>query len=55
MKRKPKFDFYRATDGWRWRLIAANGLIVASGEAHATRSKARRAVATVKRLAAEAV
>lgn len=52
MKRTPKFETYRAADGWRWRLVAANGEIVASGEAYSTHGKARRAVAMVQRLVA---
>lgn len=47
--RRPKsryryvFEVYRAKDGWRWRLWARNGRIVAvSGEAY------RRAAAAVK-------
>ncbi len=35
---------YRALDGWRWRLVAPNGLIVAdSGEAYTSRGNALRA------------
>jgi hypothetical protein len=35
---------YQARDGWRWRLKAANGRIVAdSGEAYSTKANARRA------------
>jgi uncharacterized protein YegP (UPF0339 family) len=35
---------YRARDGWRWRLKAANGRQVAcSGEAFASRANAERA------------
>lgn len=34
----PRFNVYEAEDGWRWRLFAANGKIVAdSGEAFAKR------------------
>lgn len=47
--RRPKsryryvFEVYRAKDGWRWRLWARNGRIVAvSGEAY------KRAAAAVK-------
>jgi uncharacterized protein YegP (UPF0339 family) len=54
MKRPPQFAIYRAADGWRWRLVAANGEIVAVGEAYRTRAGCRRAVATVRRLAAAA-
>lgn len=39
---------------WRWRLRAANGEIVASGEAYSSRRDAFRAAATVVDLAAEA-
>ena len=55
MKRTPKFETFQAADGWRWRLVAGNGEIVATGEAYTSHSKARRAVATVKRLAIAAV
>lgn len=35
---------YRARDGWRWRLKAANGRIVAtSGEAYVSKANAQRA------------
>lgn len=46
-----KFVVYHdAGKGWRWRLLAANGWIVAdSGEGYATRSNAVRAVRTFKR------
>lgn len=36
---------------WRWRLVAANGRIVAVGEAHTRERDARRAALTVARLA----
>ena len=26
-----KFEYYRAGDGWRWRLVAANGANIAHG------------------------
>jgi hypothetical protein len=29
-----KFEYYKAVDGWRWRLRAANGEIIAAGEAY---------------------
>lgn len=33
--RTPKFEIYRAKDGFRWRLKASNGRIIAeSGEAY---------------------
>lgn len=35
---------YRAKDGWRWRLVARNGNIIADGgEAYSDASNARRA------------
>lgn len=35
---------YRAADGWRWRMKAANGRVVAdSGEAYTSRRGAERA------------
>lgn len=27
-------EIYEATDGWRWRIRAANGEIIANGEAY---------------------
>lgn len=47
MKRKPKFEVYAAADGWRWRLKAANGRIVATGEAHPRKADSERATRTV--------
>ena len=41
---RPKFSVFLATDGFRWRLKAANGEIVATGEAHTRRRDARRAI-----------
>ncbi|HNH64689.1 MAG TPA: DUF1508 domain-containing protein [Thauera aminoaromatica] len=40
-----KFELYRAADGWRWRLRAANRRTVAdSGEAYTTRAHGKRAI-----------
>ncbi len=44
------FVIYQARDGFRWRLVAANGEIVGSGEAYPTRSNCERAVQTIQRL-----
>lgn len=52
--RTPHVEIYRSRDGYRWRLRAGNGQIVASGESHTQRSDARRAWNTVKRLAPNA-
>ncbi len=30
-------ELYQAGDGWRWRIIAANGEPIASGEAYTRR------------------
>ena len=50
--RRPRFTVYQSADGWRWRLIAANGRIVATGEAHTRKRDAWRAVETVREVAA---
>ena len=50
----PRFEVYRARDGWRWRLIAANGRIVATGEAHTRRADAVRAAQNLPGIAGEA-
>lgn len=47
--RHPKFQPYRARDGWRWRLKAANGRILAdSGQAYTTRWNCLRAIDTIR-------
>ena len=44
MKRAYRISVYEAKDGWRWRMKAPNGRIVAdSGEAYVRRSSAVRA------------
>ena len=50
--RLPRFTVYEAADGWRWRLVAANGRIIATGEAHTRERDAWRAVASVREAAA---
>ena len=53
MKREAHFDVYKSADGWRWRIKAANGRIVADGgEAYARRAGATRAVAGLIRILA---
>ena len=38
-----KAEIYKAADGWRWRLRAHNGKVVADGsEAYASKGNARR-------------
>jgi uncharacterized protein YegP (UPF0339 family) len=52
--RKPKFVVRKARDGYRWRLVAGNGRIVATGEAHTAEGDALRAIDTVRLLASVA-
>lgn len=47
---RPKFEVWKAKDGWRWRLVAGNGQIVAIGEAHTRKSDAIRAIKTMRSL-----
>jgi uncharacterized protein YegP (UPF0339 family) len=48
----PRFQAYRdRRGGWRWRLVARNGKIVAdSGEAYASMRNVRRALDSVARI-----
>lgn len=52
--RRGKVELVKGKGGVHFRLKAGNGEIVATGETHADRSKAKRAWAAVKRLAAGA-
>ena len=53
--KQPRFHVFQdKAGGWRWHLKAANGRIVAQGEAHTRKRDAERAVATVKVAAAKA-
>jgi uncharacterized protein YegP (UPF0339 family) len=45
---------YEGKDGWRWRIKAANGEVVATGESHTRKEDAERALATVLELAHQA-
>jgi uncharacterized protein YegP (UPF0339 family) len=38
-----RLEVYESDDGWRWRCVAANGEIVAAGEAHTREHDAVRA------------
>jgi uncharacterized protein YegP (UPF0339 family) len=43
-RRSGVISFYKAKDGWRWRLVVRNGRIVAeSGEAYVRRYECRQA------------
>lgn len=45
---RAKVQIYEAKDGWRWRIRARNGRIIAeSGEAYKTRFGAIRGVSTI--------
>lgn len=46
--KEPRFEVYKARDGWRFRLKAANNRIIATGEAFTRKRDAERAVQTVK-------
>ena len=46
-----KFEVYEAKDGFRFRLKAGNGEIVATGEAYATRDGAHKGTEAVQRAA----
>jgi uncharacterized protein len=48
LAKRPKSEVYRdKSGGWRWRIKAANGRIIAQGEAHTREQDAGRALATV--------
>ena len=49
-----KWEVWEAKDGWRWRLKAGNGEVVANGEAYSSRDAAVRAQDAVVRAATEA-
>ena len=53
-RREPQFQVYPSKDGWRWRLVAANGRVVATGEAHTRRADAVRAAQNLPGIAGEA-
>lgn len=56
MSKHPHFVTFKGADAsWYWRLVAANGKVVAvGGEGYASRPSARRAVTAVRKLAATA-
>ncbi|HPG37681.1 DUF1508 domain-containing protein [Candidatus Saccharibacteria bacterium] len=49
-----KFELYEAKDGWRFRLKAGNGEVVATSEAYSSKDGAVKGCEAVKRAAAEA-
>lgn len=51
----PRFEVYKACDGWRWRLRARNGRVIAVGESHTRERDALRAAVTVAKTAGDAI
>lgn len=49
-----KFEVYPSKNGWRWRLKAGNGEVVATGEEYSTKDSAFRGCEAVTRAAADA-
>ncbi len=49
-----KFEIYASSNGWRWRLKAGNGEVVATGEEYASKDGAVRGCEAVARAAADA-
>jgi uncharacterized protein YegP (UPF0339 family) len=43
-KDKYLIELFNGKDGWRWRIVARNGRILASSEAYSTRHKCLRTV-----------
>lgn len=53
--KRPAYMVYRSNDGWRWRLLATNGRIIAdSGEAYTREADVKRAIRAVRLAAAVA-
>jgi uncharacterized protein YegP (UPF0339 family) len=50
MPREPRFELYQdKADEWRWRLVVANGNIIAdSGEGYTSKQGAKRGIESVK-------
>jgi uncharacterized protein YegP (UPF0339 family) len=46
-----KYEIYKAADGWRWRLVARNGKIVASGEAYKRKAGVLRGIESHRKTA----
>ncbi len=49
-----KFEVYESANGYRWRLKAGNGEVVATGEEYASKDGAVRGCEAVARAASEA-
>ena len=49
-----KFEVYQSANGYRWRLKASNGEVVAVGEEYTSKDGAKKGCEAVVRAAAEA-
>lgn len=52
-----KFEIYKSTGktgGFRWRMRANNGEIVASGQSYKTKASCKKGIESIKRTAAKA-
>ena len=49
-----KFEIYESKNGYRWRLKAGNGEVVATGEEYDSKAGAKKGCESVKRAAADA-
>lgn len=49
-----KFEVYQSKNGYRWRLKAGNGEVVATGEEYTTKDGAKNGCKAAARAAAEA-
>jgi uncharacterized protein YegP (UPF0339 family) len=52
--RKAVFEIYPSGNEYRWRLKAANGEPVASGEGYASKANAKRAVESIRDMVKDA-
>jgi uncharacterized protein len=43
-----RFEIYKSNDGWRWRLVAANNEIIATGESYKHRRDCLDAIDLVR-------
>lgn len=51
----PNFEIFKGSqERYYWRLVGGNGEIVAQSEGYANRSNAKRAIAQVKQMIADA-
>lgn len=50
-----KYEWYKTSDGYRWRLKAANGKIVASGEGYKRKRGVLDGIAAHRRAAQSAL